>query len=368
MIHHTPQLMRRLPPSPARGGGRVSGRGRGYLPHACVAGFSLIELMISIALGLVVLAVIAAIFANTSAARAELQRSSQQIDNGRHAVDVLSEDLQLAGYFGELNVAALMVPAALPDLCSMVPSDWTAAIPIHMQGVDDGAAAPACIPATRTAGTDIVAVRRARTCIAGSAGCEAIVATQPYLQVGLCGTAGNAYALGIAADTAFPHTLKDCVTLAGQRRFVVHVYFVSDDNGSGASIPTLKRLELNGGGYTEVALVEGIERLHVEYGIDSDGDGGPDAYTPDPASYTYAGCGSCTPPINWANVVTAKLHVLSRAIEKSPGYVNGKVYELGLDAAGAPVRVGPFNDGYRRHVYSSLVRIANPAGRRDRPL
>jgi type IV pilus assembly protein PilW len=336
-------------------------------PVKSVAGFSLIELMISIALGLVVLAVLGTIFANTSAARAELQRSSQQIDNGRYAVDVLSEDLQLAGYFGELNVGALIVPPALPDLCSMVPADWLAAVPIHMQGVDDGAAVPACIPATLKSGTDIVAVRRARTCVAGSAGCEPIVPTQPYLQVGLCGTSGNAYALGIAADTAFPHTLKDCATLAGQRRYVVHVYFVSDDNGSGANIPTLKRLELNGAGYTEVALVEGVERLQIEYGIDTDGDGAPNAYTPDPASYTYAGCGSCTPPINWANVVTAKLHVLSRAIEASPGYVNGKVYELGLDAAGAPVRVGPFNDGYRRHVYSAAVRMMNPSGRRDAP-
>jgi len=203
--------------------------------------------------------------------------------------------------------------------------------------------------------------------MAGTAGCEAIVATQPYLQVGLCGTSGNAYALGISTDIAWPHTMKDCLTPAGRRRYVAHVYFVSNDNGAGASIPTLKRLELNGGGFTEVALVEGIERLQIEYGIDTDGDGSPDAYTADPTSYAPAGCAGCTPSANWSNVVTAKLHVLSRALDASPGYVNRKVYELGLDAAGAPLRAGPFNDGYRRHVYSAAVRIVNPSGRRDTP-
>jgi type IV pilus assembly protein PilW len=330
-------------------------------------GFSLIELMVSTTIGLVVLAVLATVFANTSAARAELERSSQQIDNGRYAVDVLTEDLQVAGYFGELNVASIVVPGALPDICSTAPAAWAAAIPFHVQGYDEGAAAPACMPASLKPNTDIVALRRVRTCLAGDAGCEAVLPTQPYLQVSLCGTAGNAYGVGIAADVAWPLTMKDCATIAGRRRYVSHVYFVSNDNGSGASIPTLKRLELNGDGYTEVALVEGIERLQVEYGIDTDGDGSPDAYTADPTAYAPVACPTCTPTTNWSNVVTAKLHVLSRALEISPGYVNGKVYELGLDAAGAPMRVGPFNDGYRRHVYSAAVRIMNPSGRRDTP-
>lgn len=336
-------------------------------PHTRQSGFSLIELMVSTAIGLVVLAVLATIFANTSTARAELQRSSQQIDNGRYAVDLLSEDLQLAGYFGELNVSGLIVPAALPDACSTVPADWANSIPLHVQGYDEGSGAPACVPASLKASTDIVAVRRSGTCLAGTAGCDAVVATQPYLQVGLCGAAGNAYELNIAADVAWPHTLKDCATVAGRRRYVSHIYFVSNDNGSGAAIPTLKRLELNGAGYTEVALVEGIERLQIEYGIDTDGDGSPDGYTADPTTYAPAGCPTCSAPNNWANVVTAKLHVLSRSLEISPGYLNSKVYDLGFDAAGAPLRAGPFNDGFRRHVYSAAVRIMNASGRRDTP-
>ena len=42
-------------------------------------------------------------------------------------------------------------------------------------------------------------------------------------------------------------------------------------------------------------------------------------------------------------------------------YTDTKTYTL------AGNTVGPFNNAYRRHVYSGLVRIMNVAGRRDTP-
>jgi len=101
--------------------------------------------------------------------------------------------------------------------------------------------------------------------------------------------------------------------------------------------------------------------------IDDDGDGQPDAYIADPTTYTYAGCIECRAVDNWANVVTAKLHVLARSPEPSPGHIDTKTYTLGHDDAGNAITVGPKKDGYRRHVYTAMVRIVNPAGRRDRP-
>ncbi len=65
--------------------------------------------------------------------------------------------------------------------------------------------------------------------------------------------------------------------------------------------------------------------------------------------------------------MTAQLHVLAQSPEPSPGYIDSKTYLLGRDAAGNPISVGPKNDAFRRHVYTSMVRIVNPAGRRDQP-
>jgi type IV pilus assembly protein PilW len=330
-------------------------------------GFSLVELMVAITLGLMIVAVIGTLFANTSRARSDLERSSQQVDSARYAVETISEDLQLAGFYGELNIAAFPVPTVLPDVCSLNPSAWLGAVPVHVQGYDQAMGVPACVPASIVPATDVLVVRRVRTCQASTPGCDPLVPTEPYLQVALCGGSPASSRIGIAADTAFSLTQKDCTTPAGLRRYVVHVYFISSNNGLGLNTPTLKRLEFNGAAFVEVPLADGIEQLQIEYGIDTDGDGSPDQYAADPTTFTYPGCGGCTSGDNWANVVTAKIHVLARSIDTVPGHLDRKVYELGTGAGGTPVRLGPFNDGYSRHVYSAAVRLMNPSGRRDRP-
>ena len=61
-------------------------------------GLSLIELMISITLGLIILASLSTLFVNQSRTRVELDKSSRMIDNGRYAMELLSNDLRLAGW------------------------------------------------------------------------------------------------------------------------------------------------------------------------------------------------------------------------------------------------------------------------------
>jgi type IV pilus assembly protein PilW len=169
----------------------------------------------------------------------------------------------------------------------------------------------------------------------------------------------------------FPLTVKDCATRAGMRQYFVRIYYISTDNGSGVALPTLTRLDFNGGGFNQVPLVEGIEEFNVEYGIDMDGDGSPDDYTASPDTWAgpATGCvpaGSCTPVNNWANIVSVRPYILARNIDPSPGYVDAKTYSLGHNSLGAIVTVTP-GDAYRRHVYSGLVRVVNSAERRDTP-
>jgi type IV pilus assembly protein PilW len=325
--------------------------------------------MVAMAIALVVLAAAITVFSNTSRSRGELDRVSQQIENGRYAIDLLSQDLHLAGMYGELDVSTIAVPAALPDPCSTTVSDWASAIPIHIQGYDEGAGAPSCIPASLRANTDIFAVRRLKSCVAGVGSCAASVSGYGYMQVSLCGTEAvtSPYVIGFAGSASYNLHTKDCSTTAGVRQYVVDIYFVSNDNGAGKSIPTLKRMELSGNSWVETPLVEGVDRMEVEYGVDTNNDGAPDAYTADPTTYTYAGCTSCTAANNWSNVMTARLYLLARANDSSLGYTDSKTYSLGSDASGAAITAGPYNDAYHRHVYTALVRLTNPAERRDTP-
>src|SRR3990170_4074731 len=115
-------------------------------------GLSLVELMISITIGLLILSAMATLFANQSRMRSELDKSSRMIDNGRYTLEVLSENLRLAGFYGSLNPASIALPGAVPDPCSTTMSDIAAAIPLHIQGYDaagagaDIASPPTCVP------------------------------------------------------------------------------------------------------------------------------------------------------------------------------------------------------------------------------
>ncbi|HEY0845915.1 MAG TPA: PilW family protein [Noviherbaspirillum sp.] len=345
------------------------------------SGFSLVELMVAITIGLLLLAGLAGVFTTTSASRNEVDRTNRRIENGRYAVQLLMEDLRLAGYLGELDPSSLATPASKPDPCATATADLKAAMPLHIQGYDDGASAPACLQDLK-AGTDIVVVRRSSTCVAGVGDCEAVTAGAPYFQASLCyPTSGatelasgniNQYFALDANTAALTMHKKDCTTLASLRRYRTHIYFIANNNEGSDGIPTLKRAELGGTGgntaFTIVPLVEGIENLQLEYGIDTDAKGSanagsPNAYTTDPDTYDTCVGQACLE--HWRNVVAVKLHLLARNTDRSVGYTDTKTYTLGLDADNAAKTVGPFNDGYKRHVYQSSIRLSNPAGRKE---
>ena len=143
---------------------------------------------------------------------------------------------------------------------------------------------------------------------------------------------------------------KDCATNAGLRPFMVLTYFVSPNNNvanGGDGIPTLKQVDQTG---NVTPLVEGVEYMQVDYGVDSNGDGAAD---------TYTDCSACT-VTDWNNVVSIRINIVARNQDSTAGWSDSKTYALG--SAGS---VGPFSDPYKRHAFSQLVRLVNPAGRRE---
>lgn len=332
-------------------------------------GYTLVELMVSMTISLIIIVALVGIFANNSRARNEIDRASQQTENGRYALQLLSDDIRNAGYLAELNASTIPTPVVKPNACATDVATLNTAMPVALQGYDNGAGAPACVADLR-AGTDILVVRRASTCAVGDAGCDAPVGGDPYVQASTCSNAaelgsGNPlsyYALDTNVGNLTMH-LKDCVTAAPIHQYRTHIYFVANDDKPGDGIPTLKRAELGAGAFTIVPLVEGVENLQVEYGIDTAAPttGSPAVYTANPD--IYLGCAPATCIGYWRNVVSVKLNILARNPTTTPGYVDSKTYTLGLTAAGAANNFGPYNDGFRRHVYDMVVRLNNVAGR-----
>lgn len=336
------------------------------------SGLSLVELMISIAIGLLILATLSTLFVNQSRTRTELDKANRMIDNGRYALDLLSDNLRLAGFYGGLNpgAASAALIATPPDPCSTVAADISASLPFHVQGYNAASTSSAVdlssttcssssIPTSKKAGSDVLVIRRAST--------QTVLAASPvsatrYLQVSQCQY--EAFVL-LTAPASYNQSKKTCTAansgpFADLRSIRVQIYFIDANNKAGDGIPTLKMTELidrvtypsasyptyTVGTFTPaIPLVEGIEYMQIDYGLDTDNDGAPNSY----ASTTT----------DWSKVVSAKINIVSRNLDTTPSYTDSKTYSLGTGGSVVP------GGNYKRHAYTQVVRLINPAARKE---
>lgn len=327
-------------------------------------GFTLIEMMVAMTLMLLVLGVLAALFGGTSGSRSEVERSGRLAEDAAYALDLLTDEVRLAGYFAETNLTG--VAWQVPDPCAtvLVSQGWQVApfnAPVAIMGYRPADLEPACIT-NRKAGTAILVLRHVSvdtTPIAAANG-------KPFLQVSKCNTDPAQF---VYADATGNFTLRklDCATTADVRQAVVRSYYVSTCNDCGKdTIPTLKRAELVGNAIEIQPLVEGIENLQVMYGFDIDGDGNADEYLPGLSGVAGA------PDNDWSNVVSARVYVLGRSTDISPGYKDqSKQFYMGLgsvlDYTDNSNYTAVANDAYKRVQLSALARLNNMAGRRETP-
>ena len=397
-------------------------------------GFTLVELLVAVALGLLIMVALVAVYLNVSRTNSEMYKTNGLIENGRFAIDFLNEDLAHAGYWGGYvpqydNIALRVVPTDVPDATALALgpcaayASWTAAyrnllvgVPVEVFG---GAAPTGCDTTTlikdRKADTDVLVVRHAETCIPGETNCEALDASKVYFQNSRCAAETEAGLFYVLSRTPADFTLKvrGCTgtppatvgTIAPRRKFVSNIYYVRTwAVTAGDGIPTLVRASFGPNGGTPAheapaqSLIEGIEGFRVELGIDSQTRcGGAVDYTVAiaqaannlvapgnclfnaatlsantlprfrgdgvPESYVRCGAGGCT-VAQLRDAVAVKLFILSRSRDKSAGYVDNKSYNLGSAAAYTPATA---DQGYKRHLFQTTVRLTNVAGRRETP-
>ncbi|HKF97945.1 MAG TPA: prepilin-type N-terminal cleavage/methylation domain-containing protein, partial [Steroidobacteraceae bacterium] len=54
------------------------------------SGYTMVELLVSMTIGLIILAALVTVFAGNSRERGEIERSNEQTENGRYALQLLS--------------------------------------------------------------------------------------------------------------------------------------------------------------------------------------------------------------------------------------------------------------------------------------
>ncbi len=355
-------------------------------------GVSIIELMISITLGMLIMVALLALTLNLTRTNNEMAKANRQIENGRFAIQLLQNDIIHAGFWGRLGYTmapAFSAPTDIPDPCMV--SGWDAAyknnlLSIPVQGFANGSTLAGCNVSGVRASSDVLVVRHANTCTFGTLGCDGGDDKGPHIQVSACRTAVPPEAAYAIDSAVFPLMEKNCATIAPLRKIVSNIYYLANSDSDScrpatATCPTLMRASLVNGAYPEKGqfghqpLIEGIEAFRVEYGIDNLGRNGL------PISATNLGDGSAdeyvtsaelqdntNPTVKLArhaNIVAVKIHVLARNLETSLGYTDTKTYTLGSTT------LGPFTGEqakYKRHVFSTTVRLVNPSGRREIPL
>lgn len=333
-------------------------------------GLSLVELMIGVTIGLAMLAALGSLYVATSKARAEFNKTGEQVENGRYALQSMVRDIEMAGFFGRPGLSASLL-YNLPGACTTAKTSMgfdntttPLTVPVALSGVTASGAKPTCL-SNASASSEALTVHYASGNVTATAS-----GTEYYLQQSSC-TTDTKQLIYDSNSANFTLLGKTCSsgTPAELRKYVVRTYYLAGcDNcaNGGDSTPTLKVAEFVNGSIKISSLVAGIQDVHLSYGVDTDGNGSPDCYVDNPAIDNSAICtGSAgyswtNATANWANVTAVRVTVLARNLDPTTGWNDIRTYDLGRATPD-----GPYNDSYKRHVYSAVARVWNVGGVRE---
>jgi type IV pilus assembly protein PilW len=249
-------------------------------------GLSLIELMISLVIGLILVLGVVRVF-SASQHGYRIQESTGRLqENARFAMEILGRELRHADFFGGAvpdfidRHASIAVPGAA---CSL---SWMADISRPLFAYAGAASSPltGCTSSGYVANTDILVVRyadpsRYRTTAYFTATDEdtAQEGGLLYLRARI-GRGGYLFPFTKAvAEDATKRAPVDGDEASGvfSYQYAANVYFIRN-NGT---VPTLYQIRMDKSGASSAQqLVEGIEMMRLMFGVDLDGDAIIDRY------------------------------------------------------------------------------------------
>lgn len=343
-------------------------------------GFSIVELMIAMVLGLVLMGGVIQVFISTKQAYNLNEEMAWVQENARFSVGFMAEDLRMAGYYGCAS-RSTSVANVLNDPDSSWVSDFGKGL--HGFDGDDASFPVASFPQPVTATLpnsvpkpDVFTVHKADLDnsfqVTGHNTKSAVIDVQgnhPYpngtiLIVSDCHHSAVFQSTGNGSNkvnhntgsTASPGNCSKglgvpvvCSTLGNGyaykedafiMRAVGHAYYI--DTASNG-VPSLFRESLDTGGLTTTAeeMVQGVENLQIQYGLDTNGDSLPDRYV-DASGVSDA---------QWeSDVVSARISLLLRSLTEIASEPQTFSY---MGASHTPT------DKYVRRVFSSTVKLRN---------
>jgi type IV pilus assembly protein PilW len=326
---------------PARGGLRS---------QLASQGFTLIELMIAIAMGVSIIAGLSVFLINNIANSRTNERVTELQINGRYALDSIRQELLHAGNLAYTSAAASPPRVSLGTLASEC---LEAGAPAESFVSNVGQAvwgsnnsnpfSSNCIPTANTvAGEDVLVVRR----LADTA------TSTPLLN-----TSTVYFASSYPQGEPFrgSNTPSFVITSPLENFAVqVYVYYISPYTVSAnevPKVPALYRLALDATGtMTPQLVVSGIEHFHVQYAVLDTA--GVTRYYDTISGNSYLSATGAAVGSNWDYVNAVRIWLLARNATPEPGYANTTTYTMGDQNY-------VMNDGYQRQLFTAVVQLRN---------
>jgi type IV pilus assembly protein PilW len=288
------------------------------------SGFTLIELMISLSLGVAISWVVLDVSLNAMRNSRDIIATGDVIEKGVYLGDLLKREIKHAGFYGRITSTNIVLSPDSPqtDWCTVTPTKRHLTTPVF--GINN--ITSLCTDTGLLVDSDVLMIRRASTAVAP----RLLVAAQHYIQSNFDDVI---LATGVAAN--FTLTGMDGTTLAPIHEFYQDVYYVDSDKN-------FKRRRLVNGEIEDEPLIEGVDDFQVQYGIDTDADNIADTFTTTPLSNDYSG---------WQNVKTVTVSLLISG--ETVSQPDAKTYQY------ADKTNGPFNDKRKRRLFSFVVAVGN---------
>ena len=345
-------------------------------------GFSLVELMVALTIGLIILSAVSMLFVGSKKTYSTQDSLARLQENARFAMQFIIKDLRLAGYYGCIDdINADSINSTLNNSADFF---YNAQIPIEGLNNATGAWYPSgetTLPTNIKAGTDAVAIRKADA----SSGIyldqempntSAVLKTNTIngisdgeiIMISDCASADIMQITQLnSTDPHIVHNSGDNDPLPGNSTQKLSKSYSPSGNGTrvmkfttvqyyiatGASgNPALFRKELS---KTPVELVDGIENLQILYGKDTDSDRMPNRYL-------KAGDAGLQSATDWNSVVSVRIGILARTLSDP---ATGKPKESDLDTFSYDVDGDGTNelsnpgDHYKRRVFQAVVHLRN---------
>ena len=293
-------------------------------------GFSMVEVLIAMLLGLFLIAALVQILVEGKQSFASANYLSRLQENGRIASNMIVTDLKRAGYMGGNsdvpNIFGTTGQVNPDDTCPSGTTDWGRMVQQRIIGLDDTNAGYDCIDNASYLRGDVLALRYASPWVVDN-----FENGQLYLR-------SNLFEGKIFVGGDQNNTLNDMADPVGmtQHDLLSYAYYVGDSTRtcSGEVVPSLFRVRLDENAEPLAEeLLPGIEHFQVQYGDNE----------------RYYNAGDVT---DWDNIVTARIWLLVRADCPERGFDDTQTYTLGNQAY-TP------NDNFRRQLYSSVVMLRN---------